>query len=129
VETLLDPDLPRVACRPGVLNQAFLQLVVNAARAVAERNRQEGRGRGRIRLRSRATPREVVVEVEDDGPGVPEELRPRIFDPFFTTREVGAGSGQGLWIARSAVVDGHGGRLEVDDAPGGGARFRVVLPR
>jgi len=129
VETFLDPDLPRVACQPGVLNQAFLQLVVNAARAVAERNRQEGRTRGRIRLRSRAAPHEVVVEVEDDGPGVPAELRPRIFEPFFTTREVGSGSGQGLWIARSAVVDGHGGRLEVDDVPGGGARFRVVLPR
>jgi signal transduction histidine kinase len=67
----------------------------------------------------------VVLEVNDDGPGVPEEVRPRIFDPFFTTKEVGKGTGQGLAIATS-IVDRHGGSLTLDGGPA--TSFAIRLP-
>ena len=70
----------------------------------------------------------VVLEINDDGPGIPDDLQPKIFDPFFTTKEVGRGTGQGLAIARSIVVDKHGGRIDVTSTPGAGTRFSVLLP-
>ena len=80
-----------------------------------------------IRLVTRRLDEQVEVRIEDDGPGIPEDLRERIFEPFFTTKAAGAGSGLGLDIVRQ-LVERHQGRIEVDDAPGGGAIFRVRLP-
>jgi signal transduction histidine kinase len=71
--------------------------------------------------------REVEVELEDEGSGIPEEILPRIFDPFFTTKPPGQGTGLGLAIAQGIVTD-HGGRIEVTSRPGKGSLFRVVLP-
>ena len=82
---------------------------------------------GRVRIALHAGPGEVVVHVDDNGPGVPPALRDRIFDPFFTTKRVGEGTGQGLGISRS-IVERHGGRLVLEDGPLGGARFTVRLP-
>ena len=70
---------------------------------------------------------EVLITIVDNGPGVPEELAGRIFEPFFTTRPVGQGTGLGLSIAHT-VVDAHGGRIALEQAPGGGASFVVHLP-
>jgi signal transduction histidine kinase len=70
----------------------------------------------------------VVIEIRDTGPGIPREIRDKIFDPFFTTKDVGKGTGQGLAIARSIVVDKHGGSIGVACPPDGGAVFTIRLP-
>jgi signal transduction histidine kinase len=70
----------------------------------------------------------VEVRISDSGPGVPEDLKNRIFDPFFTTKEVGKGTGQGLSIAHSVVVDKHGGSLDLEQGQGTGATFVIRLP-
>ena len=69
----------------------------------------------------------MILEITDDGCGIPEEIHSRIFDPFFTTKPVGEGTGLGLSISHSIVSD-HGGRIELESTPGQGARFRVILP-
>ena len=69
-----------------------------------------------------------MISVSDTGCGIPAAIRERIFDPFFTTKEVGRGSGQGLALARTAIVDGHGGAIDFEARPGGGTTFHVRLP-
>jgi len=71
----------------------------------------------------------VCVEVADDGPGMPAEVRDRVFDPFFTTKGVGEGTGMGLDFVWRIVVERHGGTVSVDSEPGRGTTFRVLLPR
>jgi PAS domain S-box-containing protein len=125
VETDLG-QLPTVSCFPGQLNQVFLNIIVNAAHAIEDARKP---GLGRIRVVSRARgDGNVEVRISDDGCGIPLEIRERVFDQFFTTKEVGRGSGQGLSLARSIVVDGHGGTLSFETAPGAGTTFIVTLP-
>jgi len=126
MELDLAPDLPSVPGLPRELGQALLNLVVNAAHAVAAVVTPGGRGR--ITVRTRRAGDGVEVEVRDTGAGIPEAVRPRIFDPFFTTKEVGQGTGQGLAIARSAIVDKHGGELDFETETGRGTTFRIRLP-
>lgn len=125
----LDPRMPFVVCFPGELGQVVLNLIVNAAHAIEEARRPHG-GMGRIEVRSRflADPQRVEIRIADDGPGVPEQLRNRIFDPFFTTKPVGKGTGQGLAIARSVIVDKHKGSLTLDESVTQGAAFVVSIP-
>ncbi len=120
-------DLPLVVCHVGDLSQVFLNLIVNAAHAIEDVVGRTG-DKGRITVRSVADGDRVRVEVADTGIGIPEGVRSRIFDPFFTTKEVGRGSGQGLAIAHSIVVDKHQGTLEVDTAEGQGTTFTITLP-
>jgi PAS domain S-box-containing protein len=126
VETDLG-DLPSVVCHPGDLNQVFLNLIVNAAQAIADVVAKAG-GRGRIGVRTTRQGDEVVVAISDTGGGIPEPIRARIFDPFFTTKPVGHGTGQGLAIARTVVVDRHGGSLTFETEVGRGTTFFVRLP-
>ena len=100
-----------------------LNLLVNAMQAIEA----TGRDTGRIEIETRVRGDEVILEVADDGCGIPAEILPRIFDPFFTTKPVGQGTGLGLAISHGIVVD-HGGRIEVESTPGRGSRFRVILP-
>ncbi len=117
------PELPAVQGDPQKLTQVFVNLVVNAADAM------EGRSDATIRIGGRADGQSVTVEIADNGPGIPEPIRAKIFDPFFTTKSVGKGTGLGLSIILG-IVQEHGGRITVERAPGGGgALFRVVLPR
>jgi signal transduction histidine kinase len=111
--------IPPVLCYPGKINQALLNLLTNAIDASPEA--------GVVWVRSSLRGDLVCVEVTDSGPGVPPELRHRIFDPFFTTKPMGQGLGLGLSIAYTIMQD-HGGRIEVDSSPGGGARFRLLWP-
>lgn len=122
VETQLE-DVPTVAMREGHLVQVVLNLLVNAAHAVA--GRATG---GRIVVRAARTRDErVELVVVDDGPGIPPEVRARLFTPFFTTKAAGRGTGLGLHVSQK-ILENAGGRIEVDSDPGDGATFRVVLP-
>lgn len=125
VEYDLDADLPRVPCLVGEINQAFLNLIVNAADAIEQHKPAEP---GRIVLRTRRTQTHAIVEIEDNGGGIPREIRDRLFEPFFTTKEVGRGTGQGLPISRSVVVKKHAGELSFSVREGVGTTFRVELP-
>ncbi len=112
--------LPRLRCHAGRLNQAFLNLLLNAAQAVGED--------GDIRIASTATPGGICVSVSDNGAGIPAALLTRVFEPFFTTREVGAGTGLGLTVARDIVM-AHGGGIALESEAGRGTRVRIELPR
>ena len=118
--------LPVIACYPGELNQVFLNLLVNAAH-IADRIGSSS-SRGHIRVRSEVENEYVRIAIADDGCGIAEAHRARIFEPFFTTKDVGRGTGQGLSIARSIVVDKHQGTLSFETALGVGTTFSVRLP-
>jgi PAS domain S-box-containing protein len=122
----LAPDLPPVTCHGGQINQAVLNLVVNAAHAIADVVKGTP-NKGRITVKTALEDGYAVISVSDTGGGIPEAIRQRIFDPFFTTKEVGRGTGQGLSIAHNAIK-AHGGRLEFETEIGKGTTFRVKLP-
>ena len=123
VEIDLDPVLPFVQGDPGHLQQVLMNLVGNARQAIE----QYGQG-GTIRLRTkRIGERRVLLEVADNGPGIPPAILARIFDPFFTTKPVGVGTGLGLAIVLSVVRE-HGGQVHVLSPPQGGAVFQIELP-
>ncbi|MGD1902295.1 MAG: ATP-binding protein [Geitlerinemataceae cyanobacterium] len=119
-------DLSPIACYPGQLNQVFLNLIVNAIDALegivseptiaiaAERRLPDGS-------------RNIEIAISDNGCGIPTELRDRIFEPFFTTKQVGDGTGMGLAVCHSVVVEAHGGQLDVESSPRG-TTFTVRLP-
>jgi CheY-like chemotaxis protein/anti-sigma regulatory factor (Ser/Thr protein kinase) len=115
--------VPRVDANEARLGQVLLNLVVNAAQAIPEGCARDNE----IRVSTRATDGRVMIEVCDTGSGIAPEHLSRIFDPFFTTKPVGLGTGLGLAICRRLVAD-MGGEITADSNPGGGARFRVVLP-
>jgi two-component system NtrC family sensor kinase len=117
--------LPAVVCFAGKLNQVFLNLIVNAAHAIEDRPRE---GLGLIRVSSRLVGDVVEVRIQDNGCGIPENVRSHLFEPFFTTKAVGRGTGQGLGLSRSIVVDAHGGTLTFESEVGVGTTFIVRLP-
>ncbi len=127
LETELDPLLPAVQGLKDELGQVLLNLIVNAAHAVAD-GITTGDEKGLIRITTRRDGESVEVRVQDNGCGVPNELKQKIFEPFFTTKEVGRGSGQGLAIVYNVVTDKHHGELKVDSEPGEGTVFTVRLP-
>ncbi|HPK03081.1 MAG TPA: ATP-binding protein, partial [Candidatus Sumerlaeota bacterium] len=128
--TDLDPALPPVACYPGELNQALLNLIINAAQAIGERKRDTTCGKGSIHITTRylKDADQVEIRIRDDGGGIPEEIRDRIFDPFFTTKPIGKGSGQGLPIVYSVIHDKHGGQVDFVSCVGEGSVFKLRLP-
>ena len=119
-------DLPLVVCNIGDLNQVFLNLLVNAAHAIADV--VESGSKGRITIRTATEGDKVHISFADTGSGIPESIRTKIFDPFFTTKEVGRGTGQGLAIARSVVVERHKGTLTFETEVGKGTTFHIRLP-
>lgn len=124
----LDPSLPLVSCNIDEITQVLLNLIVNAAHAVndcVDEGRYDG---GEIRLSSRREADRVIIEVADNGCGIPEQYLEQVFDPFFTTKEVDQGSGQGLMIAHDLVVNKHGGDIEVQSEAGRGTVFTITLP-
>jgi PAS domain S-box-containing protein len=129
METEFDPALPMIQCLPGEFNQVILNLIVNAAHAISDVVREGGQEKGKITVKTRSLPDSVEIRVQDNGSGIPEEIRGRIFDPFFTTKEIGKGTGQGLAIARSVIVDKHGGTIHFETGMGKGTTFIVRLPR
>jgi len=126
--TDLDPSLPMVPCLPAELNQTILNLIVNAAQAIADVVGDGPDEKGKITVSTRRDGDWVDIRVSDTGTGIPEGIRDRLFDPFFTTKEVGKGTGQGLGVARSAIVDKHGGTITFETKEGEGTTFIVRLP-
>jgi two-component system NtrC family sensor kinase len=120
-------EIPLVYCFLGDLNQAVLNIVINAAHAIEETVRGSDH-RGRITIRTAQDGNDVVISIQDTGGGVPAAIRDKVFDPFFTTKEVGKGTGQGLAIARSVVVDKHQGELRFESEAGQGTTFYIRLP-
>jgi two-component system NtrC family sensor kinase len=114
-------DLPRIYCDASQIEQVLLALVMNAIDAMP-------RG-GNLWLRADARPErdEFVIEVRDDGSGIPAEILPQLFEPFSTTKEIGKGVGLGLAISQS-IVERHRGRIEVETEAGRGTTFMVMLP-
>jgi PAS domain S-box-containing protein len=120
-------DIPRVTCRAGDVNQAVLNILINAAHAIGAVVAGSDR-KGRIIVRTRQEGASVVVSISDSGAGIPEAIRDRIFEPFFTTKEIGKGTGQGLSIARAVIRDQHHGDLTFDTVVGVGTTFDLRLP-
>jgi PAS domain S-box-containing protein len=120
-------DLPPVTCHIGEVNQAVLNIVVNAAHAISDHPNAFDL-RGRIDVRTWQESGQVVIAISDTGGGIPQDIRDNIFDPFFTTKPVGRGTGQGLAIARSAIVDKHGGTIAFETEEGHGTTFFIRLP-
>ena len=120
VHTDFDEQLPEVECFPGLLNQVFLNLIVNASQAIAEE--------GTVTVRTLQEGSEVVVSISDTGSGIPVEVRPKIFKAGFSTKPMGEGTGLGLSISREIVEDTHGGRIWFETETGAGTTFFVRLP-
>jgi signal transduction histidine kinase len=124
----LDDTLPLVPCVQGEFNQAILNLIVNAAQAIAGTVVEGAGEKGKITITTRRHGESAEISVRDTGVGVPEAIRTRIFEPFFTTKPVGKGTGQGLAQVHSTVVKRHKGQLWVESEAGHGATFFVRLP-
>ena len=120
-------ELPAVPCLIAEINQVFLNLLINAAHAIREVMAKTEK-KGKICVRTRNVDDRAVIWISDTGCGIPESIRAKIFDPFFTTKPVGRGSGQGLTIARSIVVEKHGGTLTFEPNGEHGTTFVISLP-
>jgi PAS domain S-box-containing protein len=126
VRTDFDPALLLVPCMVSDFNQVMLNLIVNAAHAISDVVKNGAKGT--ITVSTRRNGPFVEVCVADTGSGIPEAVRERVFDPFFTTKNVGKGSGQGLAISRSVIVDKHGGTIGFETESGRGTKFVIRLP-
>ncbi|WNZ25207.1 GHKL domain-containing protein [Leptolyngbya sp. NK1-12] len=120
-------ELPFVQCFPGLLNQVFMNILVNAIDALEE-NSSNCQSQPRIRIQTTQVGDKITIRITDNGPGISEALRSKLFDPFFTTKEIGKGTGLGLAISRQIIVEKHHGSLEVESTPGQGATFVITLP-
>lgn len=120
-------DLPALKIYPGDLGQVIVNLVINAAHAVAEQKEKTG-AMGTIGIRTSCEDKVIVIAISDTGGGIPENIRQRIFDPFFTTKKVGQGSGQGLAICRTLIHDKHRGEISFESTVGKGTTFYIRLP-
>jgi C4-dicarboxylate-specific signal transduction histidine kinase len=121
---------PQVLGEPGRIQQVVINLVNNARDALAEHRSPDRGAIGRIEVRVEVDPANgnVVLTVQDDGPGIPAKVMPRLFEPFFTTKPVGKGTGLGLSISYD-IVNRMNGKMTVDNRPEGGARFRISFPQ
>ena len=124
-----DQELPMVECHIGELNQVILNMIVNGAHAIEDQQKESGNtSLGCITIRTALEENLVVIQISDTGAGIEKENIKKIFEPFFTTKSVGKGSGQGLYIAYSVVVEKHNGEITVESEVGSGTTFTIKLP-
>jgi len=128
VELDMDASLPLVPALRNEFNQVILNLLVNAAHAIGEVTAGGSQGKGKISIVGRMQGEQVEIRVSDTGAGIPEGVRARVFEPFFTTKEVGKGTGQGLAIAYSVIVDKHQGSIAFETEVNRGTTFVICLP-
>jgi adenylate cyclase len=124
-----------ISCYPGQLNQVFMNILANAIDAMEEHNQERSfqeiklePNQIKIRIMALSADNQVIVSIQDNGPGMPESVKAKIFENLYTTKGVGKGTGLGLAIARQIVVERHGGSLEVNSVLGEGAEFVMRLP-
>lgn len=125
--TDLETNLPTIPCVAGEFNQVILNLIVNASHAIADVVRGTER-KGAIKITTRRKDPFVEIRVIDTGSGIPEKIQSKVFDPFFTTKDVGKGTGQGLAIAHSVIVQKHHGSIRFETKEGEGTTFIIQLP-
>jgi PAS domain S-box-containing protein len=128
MQTDFDANLPAVPCFRAELNQVILNLIINAAHAIAEVNADASSERGIIRIQTYHEDNWAKIRISDTGAGIPQEIRHKIFDLFFTTKEPGKGTGQGLAISHSVIVEKHKGTLDLESREGKGTTFIIGLP-
>lgn len=124
IETHFSPDVGNIECYPNELNQVFLNLIINAAHAIEEAST----GTGIIRIETRKVGDAVEILIQDNGAGIPAENQEKVFNLFFTTKPIGKGTGQGLSLSHSIVVEKHHGKLFFESSPGVGTTFHIQLP-
>ena len=124
VETDFSPEVGSIDCYPGELNQVFLNLIINAAHAIEENQADIGR----IKIATQKLDDCVEILIQDNGAGIPLAIQEKVFNLFFTTKEVGKGTGQGLSLAYSVIVEKHDGKLFFESSPGLGTTFHIQLP-
>jgi two-component system, NtrC family, sensor kinase len=122
-------QLPKVHCFPGLLNQAFMNLMGNAIDALDASTSNGSYKQPKLEIRTKLVdPNQIMIWISDNGSGMPTEVQERIFDPFFTTKAVGEGTGMGLAISYQVIVEKHGGQLECISVLGKGTEFVIMLP-
>jgi CheY-like chemotaxis protein len=120
--TKFDPELPLSVVDPGQLQQVFVNLIVNAEQAM-----KKAHGKGTLTVTTEKQENSIRITFRDDGPGISKETMGRVFEPFYTTKEPGEGTGLGLSLSRSIILE-HNGRMTVESEPGHGAMFIIDLP-
>ncbi len=125
--TDLDNSIPDIPCLPGLFNQVILNLIINACHAIEERKKISPE-KGEIKIKTKMENNFVVIEITDNGIGIPKENETKIFDPFYTTKEVGKGTGQGLSIAYDAIVNKHNGEIYFESEKNVGTTFIIKIP-
>ena len=128
VETDLDEDIPPIDCHPSELSQTILNLIINAVHAIKDVIKSSPDTKGKISITSSKAGHAIEIRVSDTGTGIPEDIRDQVFNPFFTTKEVGIGTGQGLALCYTAIVNKHGGTIEFESEVGQGTTFIIHLP-
>jgi len=129
IDTQFDDTLPLVTCLAGEVNQVILNIIVNAAHAIADRQKKEGHtNHGQITIVTQALDNQVAIKISDTGSGIPKDHLEQIFNPFFTTKEVGKGTGQGLSIAYQVITEKHQGQIKVDSIVDEGTTFTILMP-
>ncbi len=123
--TDIDPNLPPIFCNPVEIEQVVLNLLTNAAQAMAEKT---SNGSPRISIRLFVQSGKVILEIEDNGPGMDQSIQNRVFEPFFTTKPVGQGTGLGLSVSYMIITNNHAGSMEIESEPGKGTKFIIRLP-
>ncbi len=129
IEYHLEDNLPRLLCFPGKINQVLSNLIVNASHAIKDVVDKTPGEKGKITFTTHSEEDYIEIRVQDSGTGIPKEIMTKIFDPFFTTKDVNKGTGQGLSIAHSIIVDHHKGTIECESELGHGTTFIIRLPR
>ncbi|NOX33688.1 MAG: PAS domain S-box protein [Deltaproteobacteria bacterium] len=124
-----DDSLPMVSCNPGEINQVLLNMIINASHAIADVLDDRPEGKGKIIIGTKNKKNKIEISIRDTGAGIRKEARNKIFDPFFTTKKVGKGTGQGLAISYSIIVDKHKGKIFFHTEPGKGTIFTIILPK
>ncbi|MDD3813909.1 MAG: response regulator [Desulfocapsaceae bacterium] len=130
VATDLDPELLPLPCLANELGQVFLNLIINAAHAIANQLGKNPEGeKGLITISTKQYDQHVEIRITDTGCGIPTHIHNKVFDPFFTTKDIGKGTGQGLTIAHDVIVGKHNGTIDLESEPGSGSTFIIRLPR